>query len=327
MIQVYCSGNLVADVQAKTLSQFLPVDQVAIVDDVELILGGNAANAAICLARVGVQSGVIGRIGDDFFGRFVRDALDEAGINTSMLIAQAGTKTAATVAAIDEEGRRRCAHTPGATSHFTAKDFDWSTIQANCQSASESEHPFLHFSSFFLLPGFDGAATAQVLQRARSLGMRTSFDVCWDPNGQWASALLPILPHCDIVFPNEAEARAITHLQSPLEMADWFLDHGVQTAVIKLGKDGCLVKRQGSEALHVDGYTVHAVDATGAGDAFAGGFLAAQVWGWDVERSARFACALAALSVTDFGAASAIHAKEQVLNFMHRMGEEKKGLV
>ena len=316
MIQVYCSGNLVADVQTKTLTQFLPVDQVAIVDEIELILGGNAANAAVCLARMGVQTGVIGRIGNDFFGQFVRAALAEAGVDTQLLMAQTGAKTAATVAAIDEEGRRRCAHTPGATSQFTAQDFDWSAIGRNSRNVPAGQSLFLHFSSFFLLPGFDGPAAAAVLARARALGMRTSLDVCWDPNGQWAAALLPCLPHCEIVFPNRAEAHAITQLEAPEEMADWFIQNGVQTAVIKLGQEGCLVKTRGGQAVRVSGYTVRAVDATGAGDAFAAGFLAAQVWGWDVQRSARFACALAALSVTDFGAARAIHSQKQVLNFM-----------
>ncbi|MEZ4657540.1 MAG: carbohydrate kinase family protein [Caldilineaceae bacterium] len=316
MIQVYCSGNLVADVQTKTLTQFLPVDQVAIVDEIELILGGNAANAAVCLARMGVRASVIGRIGDDFFGQFVRAALAEAGVDTQMLMAQSGAKTAATVAAIDAEGRRRCAHTPGATGQFTAQDFDWSAIESDIHHAPADHAPFLHFASFFLLPAFDGPAAAQVLQRARSLGMRTSLDVCWDPTGQWAAALLPCLPHCDIVFPNQAEAYEITQQDAPEAMADWFLAKGVQLAVIKLGADGCLVKQQGGPALRVHGYAVSAVDATGAGDAFAGGFLTAQVRGWDLETSARFACALAALSVTDFGAATAIHSREQVLNFM-----------
>ncbi|MEZ4706220.1 MAG: carbohydrate kinase family protein [Caldilineaceae bacterium] len=316
MIEVYCSGNLVADVQTKTLTQFLPVDQVAIVDEIELILGGNAANAAICLARMGVQAGVIGRIGDDFFGQFVRNVLAEAGVDTQMLMAQTGAKTAATVAAIDEQGRRRCAHTPGVTSQFTAQDFDWRAIASNGRHTPNGQSPFLHFSSFFLLPGFDGPAAAQVLQRARAAGLRTSLDVCWDPSGQWAAALLPILPHCDIIFPNQAEARAITQRDAPVDMADWFLANGVQTAVIKLGPDGCLVKQQGGQPVRINGYAAPVVDATGAGDAFAGGFLAAQVWGWDVEACARFACALAALSVTDFGAARAIQSKEQVLNFM-----------
>jgi len=89
--------------------------------------------------------------------------------------------------------------------------------------------------------------------------------------------------------------------------------------VVKLGADGCLVKNSELE-VHIPGFAVQAVDATGAGDAFAGGFLAGLVWGWDWERAARFACALAALSVTDFGVATALQSKEQVLVLMDRNG-------
>lgn len=315
MIQVYCSGSIVADVQAKPLTQFLPADQVAIVDDIELIAGGNGANAAACLARVGVPSAVIGRIGSDFFGQFLRHALTEAGIDTQLMYTDRNAKTAATVAAIDQEGRRRCAHTPGATANFTAQDFDWAAIEQNLALRQSHEPVFLHFGSVFLMPGFDGHATAAVLQKARQLGMQTTLDVCWDASGRWAAELLPALPYCDFIFPNEAEARALTGRQQPGEMVQWFLDHGVKTAVVKLGPEGCLVK-SATETVRIPGFVVDVVDATGAGDAFAGGFLAGQVWGWDLERTARFACALAAISVTNFGVTTALHSKEQVLALM-----------
>ncbi len=98
-------------------------------------------------------------------------------------------------------------------------------------------------------------------------------------------------------------------------MAQWLLDQGVRTAVVKLGAQGCLVK-SARERVQVPGYRVAVVDTTGAGDAFAGGFLAAQTWGWDWEQTARFACALAAISVTDFGVTRALQSKEQVVRLM-----------
>ncbi|MFN8441606.1 MAG: carbohydrate kinase family protein [Caldilineaceae bacterium] len=315
MTQVYCSGNLVADVQAKTLEQLPPEDVVAIVDEIELILGGNAANAAACLARMGVESAVIGRIGADAFGQFVRNELTNAGVNTEMMLTTAGAKTAATVAAITPSGNRKCAHVPGVTERFTAQDFDWARIEAEMATSPTARPRFLHFSSFFLLPGFDGNSTAQVLQKARQLGLRTSLDVCWDPNGRWAQELAPCLPYCDLIFPNQSEAQQITGRNDPDEMAQWLLDRGVRTAVIKLGAQGCLVK-SASERVHVPGYRVAVVDTTGAGDAFAGGFLAAQTWGWDWEQTAHFACALAAISVTDFGVTRALQSKEQVVRLM-----------
>lgn len=315
MTRVFCSGNLVADVQAKTLTQLPPTDEVAIVDEIELILGGNAANAALVLGWLGIDTAVIGRIGGDYFGDFVQAVLADARIDTEMLVVDPTAKTAATIAAIDPLGKRRCAHVPAATANFTAADFDWSQIRHNLDLRQANEQLFLHFSSFFLLPGFDGASTAAVLQQAQQLGLHTSLDVCWDATGRWAMELIPALPHCDLIFPNETEARAITGESDPVAMAQWFLDRGVKTAVIKLGADGCVVKNE-EFTVKVPGFAVQAVDATGAGDAFAGAFLAGLVRQWDWERTARFACALAALSVTGFGVTSALRSEEQVLALM-----------
>lgn len=314
--RIFCSGNLVADVQAKTLIQLPPTDEVAIVDEIELILGGNAANAAVVLASLGINAAVMGRVGNDYFGQFVADALEDAKVNTVSLIYDPTEKTAATIAAIDPMGKRRCAHVPAATANFTAEDFDWSMIQYNLDLRQDDAQLFLHFGSFFLLPGFDGVSTAAVLQQAQSLSLYTSLDVCWDATGRWAEELMPVLPYCDLIFPNETEARAITGQTEPVAMAQWFLDRGAKTAVIKLGADGCLVKNADVE-VRVPGFAVSAVDATGAGDAFAGAFLAGLAWGWEWEKTARFACALAAISVTDFGVTTALQSKEQVLALMN----------
>jgi sugar/nucleoside kinase (ribokinase family) len=313
MIQVYCSGNLVADIQIRAISQLPPRDEVAFVDAIELVLGGNASNTAFCLAAMGIESGVIGCIGSDGFGRFIRQTLDAANVDTSSLIEEAGAKSSVSVAAIRPDGGRSCVHVPAATARFTARDFNWEEIESNLARSAHSP-PWLHFSSFFVLPGFTGQTAAEVLARARRLEMRTSLDVCWDPSGRWAAELEPCLEYCDLVLPNLTEAQHITGRTDPDAAAGWFLDRGVRAVAIKLGGDGALI-RTSTERVRVPAYRVEVVDTTAAGDAFAAGFLAGQIWGWDLVETARLATAAAALSVTDFGV-RAVGSKEQVLEVM-----------
>jgi sugar/nucleoside kinase (ribokinase family) len=318
VIQVFCAGNHVADVQVKPLSELPPPDVVGIADEIELVVGGNASNAAACLALLGVGVSVLGRVGTDPFGEFLVSALGRLGVETGSLRRDSSAPTSATVGAIDGNGARRCAHLPGVTARFTAEDFDWARIAKEMEPARTSGLPvFLHLSSFFLLPGIDGSAAAGILRCARQLGLATSLDVCWDTSGRWAQEIRPCLPYCDYVFPNHAEAREITGLSSPEEMTQWFLDNGAGAAIVKLGAEGC-VARTSAGLLRIPAYRTQVVDTTGAGDALAAGFLAGRIWQWDLAQAMRFGCATAAISVTGFGASRALRSKEQVLELIER---------
>jgi sugar/nucleoside kinase (ribokinase family) len=306
MTRVYCIGNIVADIQVKTLEALPPVDQIQPVEAIEFVLGGNAANTAACLALVGVPSAVIARVGDDPFGGLLLGGLRAAGVDISHALVTPGERSSVTMCPVGPRGERRSVFAEGATRRFTAADVPWDVMAGNAH---------LHICSFFLLTGFGGVAAASVLQRARDRRMSTSLDVCWDPFGRWAGELAPCFEHLDFILPNRSEAEQITGLADPAEMGEWFLDRGVKTAIVKLGTDGCLVKTRG-DTMAIPAYPAQALDTTGAGDAFAAGFLAGQVWGWDVRRSAQFGAALAAVSVTGYGASSAVKSRAQVLQVM-----------
>jgi sugar/nucleoside kinase (ribokinase family) len=103
------------------------------------------------------------------------------------------------------------------------------------------------------------------------------------------------LPHLDIIFMNEDEARMATGCATPSAAAKCLLAGGARMAVMKLGPRGCgIFTREGE--LASPAFDVHAKDTTGAGDCFVGGFLAALLRGLGVAESARFANAVAALT-------------------------------
>src|SRR5262249_30295958 len=100
----------------------------------------------------------------------------------------------------------------------------------------------------------------------------------------------------------------------PEAIAQALLDGGARTVVLKMGESGCYV-RTADAAFTVPAYRVDAVDALGAGDAFAAGFLAGLARGWDLEETARFACAVGAMCVTALGATTGVGSMEETLSF------------
>ena len=128
-------------------------------------------------------------------------------------------------------------------------------------------------------------------------------------------ALAPSLPHLDLLFLNEDEARMVTGSADPAEAAKVVLDLGVRIAVIKLGHRGCAIYSSADE-LHCPAFDVEAKDTTGAGDCFVGGFLAARMRGGNLQEAGRLGNAVAALSVQQIGAVVDLPSYDEMQNWI-----------
>ena len=140
-----------------------------------------------------------------------------------------------------------------------------------------------------------------LLKRANDAGLRTSLDTQWDTQGEWMTVLAPSLPYCDYTLLNEDEARILTGHTEPGLAAHALRDLGAAHVVIKLGARGCW-----ADGVFDPGYDVNAIDTTGAGDCFSGGFVAALMRGRSVHEAARFANAVGALAVQKVGATAGV---------------------
>jgi len=167
------------------------------------------------------------------------------------------------------------------------------------------------------MPGFDGEPTAKVLKQAREWGITTSLDTAWDSKGNWMSVLEPCLQHLDIFMPSIEEARMITGKEDPPEIAEFLMSYGIGTVALKMGNRGSYVRTRDWE-VSVPIYEVEALDATGAGDAFAAGFLAGVSRGWDHKKAAELANAVGACCTTAMGATAGIKNMQETLAFMNR---------
>ena len=309
MPQVACLGILVADVVGKTINAFPLKGTLAAVERMELHAGGCAANTGIALARLGVGVAVLGRVGRDGFGDFLLQTLQQAGADTRGVLQGGAEATSATMVAVDAQGERTFLHYPGANATFEAADVDWSLIEAA---------DILHIGGPFLMPRFMGTQCAAVLRRAKELGKVTTLDTVWDSTDRWMSVLAPSLPYLDYLLPSLEEARRLTGREAPRDIAQVFLDGGVRGVGLKLGAAGAYLRTAGGVELTIPALDVPVVDALGAGDAWAAGFLCGLTHGWDLAQTARFANAVGACAVGALGATTGVRSFEETLAYASR---------
>jgi sugar/nucleoside kinase (ribokinase family) len=304
---VVCLGILVADLIGGPVHRLPERGSLVLVEEMGLYLGGCAANTALALARLGVPVSLVGKVGADALGGFVIEELAASGVSTDAIRPDPSIGTSATMVMIDPDGERRFVHYIGASASLTAGDVDPDLVTG----AS-----ILHVAGSLVLPGLDGQPTADLLHRAHDAGVVTFLDTAWDAGGRWLSVLAPALPYVDYFVPSLVEAQAMTGLKHPVDVGRALLDRGAGTVALKMGASGCLVMRLGQEAMAIPAYEVPVVDATGAGDAFAAGFIAGVYHNFTLTDSARLANAVGALCVTEHGAAGGVASLELTQEFM-----------
>jgi sugar/nucleoside kinase (ribokinase family) len=259
-----------------------------LVEDARLTVGASSAIMACGAARLGLRTAFIGIVGDDEFGHFMLRAMAARGIDISACIIDPELTTGMSVILSQPHDRGILTHL-GAIAALRVDQIDRRTMH-------RARH--LHVGSYFLLTGLRPGLPG-LYAEAHAAGLTTSLDTNWDPSGMWDGGLASLLAHCDVLMPNEAEARLIA-ARSDLSEALDVLSGQVPTLAVKLGTDGGLA-RQGDRIAHAPALPVPVVDTTGAGDSFDAGFLYGYLNGWSLEPSLRLACACGSLSIRAAG--------------------------
>lgn len=306
MSDIVCLGILVADLVGKPVDEFPARGKLVLVDQLELHSGGCAANTGVSLAKIGVGTTVMGKVGSDGLGDFMVNVLRHHGIDAGGVVRDPDAGTSGTMVMVHSDGERSFIHYLGANATLRETDVDWSQVQGA---------KILHVAGSFLMPAFDGEPTARVLKKAQEMGVTTTLDTAWDSKDQWMDVLKPALPYIDYAVPSIEEARMVTGKHDPSDVAKVLMDHGVKTVGLKMGEEGCYIRSADGE-LRIPAYEVNAIDALGAGDAFAAGFLAGVFYGWDLEKTGRFANAVGALCVMALGATTGVKILDETLAFM-----------
>lgn len=226
--------------------------------DTERATGGSAANTILAIARLGGQSGFIGKIGDDETGRFFADHFRKSGVEVCLKRSAQASGVASTF--ISPDGERTFGTYLGAAADLTANDLDASIFQGY---------------DYFYVEGYLVQNHA-LIDRAIGLAHEAGLQVCLDMASyniveEDYDFFVHLVDRADIVFANADEARVFTG-KGPHEAADELV-RTCRIAVVKNGKKGAVIRGDG-QAFDVPALDVpHVVDTTAAGDFFAAGFL------------------------------------------------------
>lgn len=264
-----------------------------LVESIDLVIGSSSAIFASGAARLGLRVAMAGLVGDDPLGRFVVDALAARGVDVAGVQVDGAVPTGASV--ILSGSRDRAIFTaPGTIPLLRA-----TAVPAGL--VARARH--VHVGSFFLLDAARADLPA-LFRAARASGSTTSLDCNWDPRGTWDAGLRALLREIDVFLPNAAEAGLITGQPDAEEAALALLALGSRVVAVKLGADGALAVA-GGEAVRCAALPVEPVDATGAGDSFDAGFLAAWLAGRPLRECLALGVTCGSLSTLGAGGTAA----------------------
>lgn len=279
--------------------------------------GGAPANVAVGVARLGGQSGFIGRVGNDPLGKFMRDTLHAEGVNIDQMILDPKQRTSTVIVGLDE-GERSFTFMVNPSADQFLEVGDLPVFQ---------QGDWLHCCSIALINNPSRATTLEAIRRVKEVGGFVSFDPnlresLWASLDEMKNEVNRVVAMADVLKFSEEELTLLTNTTT-LEAATQAItaQYPDKLIIITLGKDGAIYHLNGNSQI-VAGKALKPVDTTGAGDAFVGGLLAglSEAGNWQNEavlvEVIRKANASGALATTAKGAMSALPNKAQLEAFL-----------
>ena len=288
-------GDFAWDVLIRTNSELLRGGDTF--GEVMLTPGGSAANVAVWASRAGQPTEFIGKIGRDRFGQLAQEDLEREKVVAHFIESEAHL-TGSVAVFVDHTGERSMVSGHGADFYLLPSELPKAPL-------TRAQHLHLTAWSFFIDPPRAAARAAALL--AQQSGATLSFDPgSFQMIGEMGvDHFLAVTQDLgiDILLPNKEEGSMLTGgLTEPIEIAAALAElYPKALIMLKLDADGALVYEQGN-ATHIPAGTNNLVDATGAGDSFAGGFLAHYLEHHDAVAAARFATTISAWVIEHLGA-------------------------
>lgn len=266
-----------------------------------LLPGGTMGNFACASAKLGAKAGFVGIVGDDLWGDLLMNDFKELGIDTSRIIKRKDQPTPLTILILDKQGKRTNILPPFPSIRLGDIDIEY-------LMGAKILHTHL----------FDGEIFKHFATEARGKNIILSIDLELQRVKRIPShELKVILSLCDLVFLNQETLAWIAPSRDIEAAAHSLREEGPEAVVITLGEKGSLAATS-SESIRITPFHVKAVDATGAGDSFAGAFCFGWLQGWPIRKTMEFASAAAALTVTKIGARTGLPILKEVLSFLEK---------
>ena len=325
MVDVICLGEVLVDMFSTGVGEplekapsFLPVP------------GGAPANVAIGLAKLGVDSALISKIGDDPFGRLLRSVILQNRVDISQLKVDRESRTTLAFISTREDGERDfCFYrNPGADMMLSAEEISEGFIKTA---------RVFHYGSISMISDPSYSATLKALEYAKKYGLVISYDPnvrlsLWDSENQVKQRIIEGLHNSDLVKLNNDELEFITGISDIKQGSDILLKYGPKMVVVTQGDKGSF-SNNGRTCSFVESYKVHTIDTTGCGDSFTSAILAKFLQkikqGKDpfdldceeMEDILRFANAAGALTATKKGVIPSLPTQEDLCIFLNGYGK------
>ncbi|MGA2359615.1 MAG: sugar kinase [Terriglobales bacterium] len=299
-LDITIAGEINLDLILYGLPEHMPTERELLASGFAITLGSSSAILAHNLAALGSRVGFVTKVGDDSFGALALERLRERGVDLAGIAH--GAKSGVTVI-LPHGPERHILTYPGTISELRFEDLDLDYL-------ASARH--FHMSSLFLqrelLP-----RVPELFRRMKSAGLTTSLDTNDDPEDRWDS-VLEILPHVDILLPNEREAMKMSRTDD-LETALSRLAQRVKTIVVKRGASGAVAMRDGRR-VSAPAVPVTVIDPIGAGDSFDAGFLHQFLRGADLTTCLAYGNLCGAFSATACGGTEAFRDTARTQEFL-----------
>lgn len=290
--------------------------------------GGAPANFLTVASHMGYATSFIGKVGKDMHGIYLKEVLEQEGIRTDNLICDDNYFTTLAFVAINEKGERAFsfARKPGADTQLTSNEIDRKLLN-NCR--------IFHLGSLSLTCEPSRTASFDAVKEAKKAGALISYDPnyrasLWESKEDAVEKILSMIPYVDFIKVSDEESYLITGEKEVHKAAEKILQTGPRMVAVTLGEHGVLLANKENSEI-VPAFKVMAIDTTGAGDSFWGGFLSRflechkepEQMEWnDWRNCALFGNAVAAICVQKRGGIPAIPSRDEVNEFMLSGNEE-----
>lgn len=300
MADIVVLGSLNIDLSVRVPRIPLPGETIS-GSDLITSSGGKGANQAAACANLGCQVTLIGAVGQDDFGKRLKEGLRNSGVNVAYVNEEENVPTGTAMIMVDENGENVIVLSAGANATVTIDEIAEEIIRS---------------AKILLLQLEIDPVT---VNRAIEVAAEAGVPVLLNPA---PAAELPaeIFQNLDYLIPNESEASILSgvnvvDIASAEKAAAVLVERGARTVIITLGANGAFLATK-NDSHAIPAMKIHAVDTTGAGDAFIGGFATAIVEGKDIESALRIASACGALAATRAGAQSSLPTRQELDQFL-----------
>jgi len=289
--------------------EFNQIEQV--VDRADLVIGSSAVIFSCGIAKLGLKTTFIGKVGDDVFGNFMLASMKQRGIDISSARIDKNINTGLSVI-LNKTDDRAILTYPGSIPELVFSEIDLEKI-------SLSRH--LHLSGFYLLDKLRGEIP-YLFKIVKEMGLSISLDTNYDPLEVWDGNIFEALKYVDVFLPNEKEAFELSKTET-IKSALNFFSERVPIIVIKQGEDGASAQQKDDHPIFHAAFPVEVIDAVGAGDSFNGGFLYGYLNNWALKKSLEFAVACGSSSVRSVGGTDGQPTLDEATSFIKKHCKER----